>query len=70
MNKEKKHKNKKFPGFYIALCCCVLAIGAAGYLSERHESERASSNAKNIEGHNSLPGFNAYNAGNFYPYNC
>ena len=40
MNKEKKHKNKKFPGFYIALCCCVLAIGAAGYLSERHESER------------------------------
>lgn len=49
MNKEKKHKNKKFPGFYIALCCCVLAIGAAGYLSERHESERASSNAKNIE---------------------
>lgn len=31
--------SKKLPGFYIALCCCVIAIGAAGYILQKEESE-------------------------------
>jgi len=34
MNQEKKKNAKKLPGFYIALCCCVLMIGIAGYFTE------------------------------------
>lgn len=37
MNNEQKNETKRLPGFYIALCCCVLAIGVAGYFTERHE---------------------------------
>lgn len=33
-NEEKKH-SKRLPGFYIALCCCVLVIGVAGYFTEK-----------------------------------
>ncbi|MDY3031120.1 MAG: M23 family metallopeptidase [Clostridia bacterium] len=32
-------KNKRLPGFYIALCCCVLVIGVAGYFTERQNAE-------------------------------
>lgn len=35
-----ERKKKGFsngPGFYIALCCCVIAIGAAGYFTSRNE---------------------------------
>ncbi|MDD6483735.1 MAG: M23 family metallopeptidase [Clostridiales bacterium] len=35
MKNEQEQKSKRLPGFYIALCCCVLAIGIAGYFSER-----------------------------------
>ncbi len=35
-NQEQKKDSKKLPGFYIALCCCVLAIGVAGYFTERY----------------------------------
>lgn len=39
MNKNENEKKslKKLPGFYIALCCCVLVIGLAGYFTERRE---------------------------------
>lgn len=33
-----ERNSKKLPGFYIALCCCVLAIGAAGYFTDRKEN--------------------------------
>lgn len=35
MNNEKKKQTKKLSGFYIALCCCVLMIGVAGYFTEK-----------------------------------
>lgn len=38
MKKEEK-KNRKLSGFYIALCCCVLMIGIAGYVTEKHTDE-------------------------------
>lgn len=34
-----ERNTKKLPGFYIALCCCVLAIGAAGYFTERKDKK-------------------------------
>lgn len=35
----KESKNtKKLPGFYIALCCCVVAIGVAGFIAENDNS--------------------------------
>ncbi len=33
----KKDTEKKLPGFYIALCCCVLAIGVAGFVIQGNE---------------------------------
>ncbi len=42
MNKEKEKQVKKLPGFYIALCCCVFAIGLAGYFTERNTDEVSS----------------------------
>lgn len=43
MNNEQNQKKemKKLPGFYIALCCCVLVIGLAGYFTERRSSNNA-----------------------------
>lgn len=37
MNKEENTTSKRLPGFYIALCCCVIAIGVAGYLTEANK---------------------------------
>ncbi len=34
---KQESTSKKLPGFYIALCCCVIAIGAAGYLLQQDE---------------------------------
>lgn len=43
MNKEQNNsETRKLPGFYIAVCCCVLAIGAAGYFTQREEAKRTS----------------------------
>lgn len=39
MNQQQKKETRKLPSFYIALCCCVLAIGIAGYFTERHSSD-------------------------------
>ncbi len=39
MAKDDKKEARRLPGFYIALCCCVLVIGAAGYFTERNSSE-------------------------------
>ncbi|MGN0148834.1 MAG: peptidoglycan DD-metalloendopeptidase family protein [Clostridia bacterium] len=36
-NQNQKKDLRKLPGFYIALCCCVLVIGLAGYFTERYE---------------------------------
>ena len=37
---EKKNNNsKKLPGFYIALCCCVIAIGAVGFIAQNREAQ-------------------------------
>lgn len=46
---NKKKNDKRLPGFYIALCCCVLALGAAGYFSERLSVNKASTVAENVE---------------------
>ena len=35
MNKQEKQESRRLPGFYIALCCCVIAVGIAGYFTER-----------------------------------
>ena len=35
MNKQEKQESRRLPGFYIALCCCVIAVGVAGYFTER-----------------------------------
>ena len=35
MSKQEKQESKRLPGFYIALCCCVIAVGIAGYFTER-----------------------------------
>ncbi|MCD8180396.1 MAG: M23 family metallopeptidase [Firmicutes bacterium] len=41
MNQEQKKDARKLPSFYIALCCCVLVIGVAGYFTER-QADKAS----------------------------
>lgn len=43
MNQEQKKEAKKLPGFYIALCCCVLAIGVAGFFTERYNAKHSES---------------------------
>lgn len=52
---NKKKNDRRLPGFYIALCCCVLALGAAGYFSERLAVNRASTVAENVEIPTSAP---------------
>lgn len=49
MRKQDKKKNGLLngPGFYIALCCCVLAIGLVGYFNE---SDRKSTDPVKEEG--------------------
>ncbi len=51
-NNEQNQKKelKKLPGFYIALCCCVLVIGLAGYFTERrgqNSTDRSNDLAEN-----------------------
>lgn len=41
-NNVKQNNAKKLPGFYIALCCCVLVIGIAGYFTETHTTDKSS----------------------------
>lgn len=36
---QNNNHTRKLPGFYIALCCCVIAIGAAGFIAQRMESQ-------------------------------
>lgn len=35
---DQNKSTKRLPGFYIALCCCVLAIGIAGFIAQNMES--------------------------------
>ncbi|MBQ3462922.1 MAG: hypothetical protein IJH36_07385, partial [Clostridia bacterium] len=37
--KNQEKKKRKLPGFYIALCACVLMIGIAGYVTQNHTDE-------------------------------
>ncbi|MBQ9599971.1 MAG: hypothetical protein IJR33_09230, partial [Clostridia bacterium] len=37
--KNQEKKKRKLPGFYIALCACVLMIGIAGYVTQTHTDE-------------------------------
>lgn len=46
---EKKNQTKKLPGFYIALCCCVLGIGAAGFIAQRMETSSTNALTEVIE---------------------
>ncbi len=39
MSKQNQKEAKKLPGFYIALCCCVLVIGIAGYFTEKQTDD-------------------------------
>lgn len=48
MNKEQNKEARKLPGFYIALCCCVLVIGIAGYFTERY-NDSDTENVMNTE---------------------
>ena len=36
---KNNNQSKKLPGFYIALCCCVIAIGAAGFFLQQEDKE-------------------------------
>lgn len=36
---KKDADTKKLPSFYIALCCCVIAIGVAGFIIQGDESQ-------------------------------
>lgn len=38
---EQPKQTKKLPGFYIALCCCVIAIGAAGFFAQKAEPKQS-----------------------------
>ena len=49
MNKEQKKETRKLPGFYIAVCCCVLAIGAAGYFTQNKEAKNTSVTINDLE---------------------
>lgn len=46
---DKKEQTRRLPGFYIALCCCVIAIGVAGYFTEKNTSERANKSISAVQ---------------------
>ena len=52
---NKNNETRKLPGFYIAVCCCVLAIGAAGYFTQKKEIREASVPVQNFEEASPLP---------------
>jgi murein DD-endopeptidase MepM/ murein hydrolase activator NlpD len=50
MRKQDKKKNGLLngPGFYIALCCCVLAIGLVGYFNESNNKSKTPTNEEGV----------------------
>jgi len=54
MNKE-QNKKAKLPGFYIAVCCCVLAIGAAGYFTQKKQAVNTSTAVENADKSTPVP---------------
>ncbi|MCH5212988.1 MAG: M23 family metallopeptidase [Oscillospiraceae bacterium] len=42
---QQSKQTKKLPGFYIALCCCVIAIGLAGFFSQKMQSKSQNNTA-------------------------
>lgn len=52
---NKNKKDRRLPGFYIALCCCVLVLGIAGYFSNRISLKHYENTAQNIELPTSAP---------------
>ena len=49
MNKKQNNEARKLPGFYIAVCCCVLAIGAAGYFTRKGQEAKQASSITEME---------------------
>lgn len=45
---QENNQVRKLPGFYIALCCCVLAIGIAGYVSDRLTSDKTNTQSESV----------------------
>lgn len=52
---NKNKKDRRLPGFYIALCCCVLVLGIAGYFSNRIALKRSSDVAQKVSVPTSAP---------------
>jgi len=49
MKNQNKKTNNRLPVFYIALCCCVLAIGVAGYVSDSLSADEVMSISEDTE---------------------
>jgi murein DD-endopeptidase MepM/ murein hydrolase activator NlpD len=54
-NKNSRHSGKRLPIFYIALCCCVLVIGAVGYISDNLSATRTGTVVNNVEASTPAP---------------
>lgn len=54
-NNESKKTANRLPVFYIALCCCVLAIGVAGYISDSLTSSETGSVSSNADAYTPRP---------------
>lgn len=56
-NKDSKKTSNRLPMFYIALCCCVLAIGVGGYISQSLSISETSSVSENAVAYTPKPVF-------------
>lgn len=52
---EQNKSTKRLPGFYIALCCCVIAIGVAGFIAQNMESRSTNAVTQVTETDTPLP---------------
>lgn len=52
---EQNKSTKRLPGFYIALCCCVVAIGVAGFIAQNMESRSTNAVTQVTETDTPLP---------------
>ncbi len=46
---DQKNQTKKLHGFYIALCCCVIAIGVAGFFMQNMEESQSTNALTSVE---------------------
>lgn len=59
---DQKNKTVKLPGFYIALCVCVVAIGTAGFIAQNMESESTNAITEVMETETPMPTDNVESA--------